>query len=69
MTESHSTAYLPFPRPISKHAMETALQWMESARERLRKFEKKSVSIEEKMEEIRIVNKAKWLLKTRTENG
>ena len=49
-------------RPISKHAMETALQWMESARERLRKFEKKSVSIEEKMEEIRIVNKAKWLL-------
>ena len=42
--------------------METALQWMESARERLRKFEKKSVSIEEKMEEIRIVNKAKWLL-------
>ena len=34
----------------------------ESMRERLRQFEKKSVSIEEKMAEIRIVNKAKWLL-------
>jgi len=39
-----------------------ALNWMESARERLRQFEKKSLSIEEKMAEIRLVNKAKWLL-------
>ena len=29
---------------------------------RLRKSEKKALSIEEKMEEIRIVNRAKWLL-------
>ena len=50
------------PKPISKSAMINALSWMASARERLRKFEKKSVSIEEKMEEIRIVNRAKWLL-------
>ena len=35
---------------------------MSSARERLRKSEKKALSIEEKMEEIRIVNRAKWLL-------
>ena len=35
---------------------------MSSARERLRKSEKKTLSIEEKMEEIRIVNRAKWLL-------
>ena len=40
----------------------TALNWMSSARERLRKSEKKTLSIEEKMEEIRIVNRAKWLL-------
>ena len=33
-----------------------------SAREKLRKTEKKTLSIEEKMEEIRIVNRAKWLL-------
>ena len=39
-----------------------ALNWMESAREHLRQFEKKSLSIEEKMAEIRLVNKAKWIL-------
>ena len=40
----------------------TALDWMDSARERLRKFEKKTLSFEEKMQEIRLVNRAKWLL-------
>ena len=39
-----------------------SLNWMESVRERLRQLEKKSLSIEEKMVEIRLVNKAKWLL-------
>ena len=39
-----------------------ALSWMETARERLRQFEKKTLSIEEKMAEIRTVNRAKWLL-------
>lgn len=50
------------PKPTSKPTMIHALNWMESARERLRQFEKKSLSIEEKMAEIRLVNKAKWLL-------
>lgn len=50
------------PKPTSKPALATALSWMSSARERLRKSEKKTLSIEEKMEEIRIVNRAKWLL-------
>lgn len=49
-------------KPTSKPTLTTALNWMSSARERLRKSEKKNLSIEEKMEEIRIVNKAKWLL-------
>lgn len=49
-------------KPTSKPTMITALGWMASARERLRKFEKKTLSIEEKMEEIRIVNRAKWML-------
>ncbi|MBQ8898803.1 MAG: ANTAR domain-containing protein [Clostridia bacterium] len=35
---------------------------MSSARERLRKTVEKTLSIEEKMEEIRIVNRAKWIL-------
>ena len=50
------------PKPISKVTMTHALNWLESARERLRQFEKKSISIEDKMAEIRLVNKAKWLL-------
>ena len=50
------------PKPTSKPTLSTALNWMSSARERLRKSEKKTLSIEEKMEEIRIVNRAKWIL-------
>ena len=49
-------------KPTSKPTMIHALSWMESARERLRQFEKKSLSIKEKMAEIRLVNKAKWIL-------
>ena len=50
------------PKPTSKPTMEIALSWLSSAREKLRKTEKKTLSIEEKMEEIRIVNRAKWIL-------
>lgn len=50
------------PKPTSKPIMATALSWLASAREKLRKTEKKTLSIEEKMEEIRMVNRAKWLL-------
>ena len=49
-------------KPLSRQLMETALDWMESARERLRRLEKKTISVEEKMEEIRVVNRAKWIL-------
>ena len=49
-------------KPTSRSTITTALKWMESARERLRRFEKKTLSIEEKMEEIRLINRAKWLL-------
>ena len=49
-------------KPTAKATLIQALGWMVSARERLRQFEKKTSSIEEKMAEIRIVNRAKWLL-------
>ena len=49
-------------KPTSKQALTQALSWMVSARERLRKVEKKTLSLEEKMDEIRLVNRAKWLL-------
>lgn len=50
------------PKPTSKLILTQALSWMESSREQLRQFEKKSTSIEEKMAEIRLANKAKWIL-------
>ena len=48
----------PFPRQM----MVAALGWMASARERMKKGEKQTISIQEKMDEIKAVNRAKWLL-------
>ncbi len=50
------------PKPTSRQVMNQALDWMVSTRERLRSLEKKSLSLEDKMQEIRIVNRAKWIL-------
>ena len=49
-------------KPTNRAILMQALSWMSSARERLRKMEQKTSSIEERMEEIRIVNRAKCLL-------
>ena len=49
-------------KPVSRPQLSLSLDWLASARERLRQLEKKTLSVEEKMEEIRIVNRAKWLL-------
>lgn len=49
-------------KPTSAARMSMALHWMVTARERLRKTEKKTLTLQEKMEEIRLVNRAKWLL-------
>ncbi len=49
-------------KPVASQTLQQGLKWMASARERLRRMEKKATSIEEKMEEIRLVNRAKWLL-------
>ena len=50
------------PMPTARATIAMALNWMASTRERLRKNEKQTLTIEEKMEEIRLVNRAKWLL-------
>ena len=50
------------PRPIPRDAILRGLNWMTAARERLRSYEKKVQPVEEKIEEIRLVNRAKWLL-------
>lgn len=49
-------------KPVSVTNMEQALRWMASSRERLIGMDKKTDTIEGKMKEIRIINKAKWLL-------
>lgn len=49
-------------KPTSRDAFAEALAFMAAAHERLRNLEKKTVSIEEKMKEIRLCNRAKWLL-------
>lgn len=49
-------------KPLSEAALRLASGWLISARERVRKTETRTLSIEEKMKEIRLVNRAKWLL-------
>lgn len=50
------------PKPTASITIKHCLDFLASAKERLRNQEKKTLSIEEKMEEIRLVNHAKWLL-------
>ncbi len=49
-------------KPTPTLMLQQSLRWMAAARERLRNLERKASSVEEKMEEIRLVNRAKWLL-------
>ena len=49
-------------KPTPTQTLQQGLKWMASARERLRRLEQKTTTIEEKMEEIRLVNRAKWIL-------
>lgn len=49
-------------KPVTKQMISQSLDWMCATRERLRKLEVKTSSIEDKMKEIRLVNRAKWIL-------
>ena len=49
-------------KPLPEQSVTQAFDFIKATRERLRKFEKKTVSLEEKMMEIKIVNRAKWTL-------
>lgn len=53
---------LVLPKPASSRAVSQSLQLLCGTRERLRRMEQKTASIEEKMEEIRLINRAKLLL-------
>ena len=53
---------LVLPKPASSQTVSQSLQLLCGTRERLRRMEQKTASIEEKMGEIRIINRAKLLL-------
>lgn len=53
---------LTLPLPSSPQMVTQALDWVRATRERLRRYEKTAQTVEQKMEEIRAVNRAKWLL-------
>ena len=53
---------LTLRKPTSASVITQTLDFMCSTRERLRRLEKKTVSREDKMSEIRAVNRAKWAL-------
>lgn len=51
-------------KPTSPAVIAQSLDWLCATRERMRRMEKKSVSLQEKMDEIKLVNRAKWVLIT-----
>lgn len=53
---------LTLRKPTSPIIINQALDWMRAISKRLGKFEKKTLTLEEKMSEIRIINRAKWAL-------
>ena len=65
--ESIYAKYTPYgvltvAKPTSSQTIMQYVRVSEAIRERLRQREKKNVSMESRMEEIRLVNRAKWLL-------
>ena len=50
------------PKPTTQQALTRALEWMTAARERLRRMEESTQTVEQKMQEIHLLNRAKWLL-------
>ena len=53
---------LTLSKPTAPQLFSQSLLLLCGTRERLRRMEQKTASLEEKMEEIRLVNRAKWLL-------
>ena len=49
-------------KPTNAQIFSQSLRLLCGTRERLRRMEQKTASIEEKMRDIRIINRAKWLL-------
>ena len=52
-------------RPVAREVLAQSLRLLCAVRERLRSAGKAQATVEEKMEELRLVNKAKWILMER----
>ena len=53
---------ITLPKPTNEAAMTQMLRTLCSVRERMRRAEERQVSVEKKIEDLRLVNRAKWLL-------
>ena len=53
---------LTFPRPGSRQSITQAIRLLVATHNRLAAFERKAIKLEAKMKEIRLINRAKWLL-------
>ena len=53
---------IALPKPLSRQALSQSLRVLCAIRERLRNMRKQQATVEEKIEELRLVNRAKWLL-------
>ncbi|MBQ0071681.1 MAG: response regulator [Spirochaetales bacterium] len=49
-------------KPLSLPAVSQSLAWIRTASDRMHRVQAGKATVEEKMEEIRLVNKAKWVL-------
>ena len=49
-------------KPVVLTTVTSSLQWAEAVAARLKEYERRTQSLEDKMAEIRVVNRAKWLL-------
>ena len=56
------TGVITLPKPTSEAAMSQMLRTLCAVRERLRRAEQRQVTVEKKIEELRLVSRAKWLL-------
>ena len=61
-SEMMEAGVMVMPKPASAQMVQQTLRLICASRERMRRMEEKWESVEQKIEEIRLVNRAKWLL-------
>ena len=53
---------LVIPKPLTRNRVDKAIRYLTAVQDKIHVLEKKNVKAEEKLEEMRIINKAKFLL-------